>query len=191
MANGQSWQESRGRLIGDCHPHECLNIAGAWRLPFIVLVENNNIAISVPFDHVSATATIAERACAYGAWGRKVDGIDPDLVAEAFAEAVAHARSGHGPALLETTCFRFRGHYEGDHDSYRDRRERKRMRQEHDPVRRYRDKLIASGAADEANLLQLEADSKARTQALLAAVRRDSMPDAAGVLDYRFVEVTP
>jgi pyruvate dehydrogenase E1 component alpha subunit len=171
--------------------HECLNIAGAWRLPFIVLVENNNIAISVPFDHVSATATIAERACAYGAWGRKVDGIDPDLVAEAFAEAVAHARSGHGPALLETTCFRFRGHYEGDHDSYRDRRERKRMRQEHDPVRRYRDKLIASGAADEANLLRLEADSKARTQALLAAVRRDSMPDAAGVLDYRFVEVTP
>ena len=140
---------------------------------------------------MSATATIAERACAYGAWGRKVDGIDPDLVAEAFAEAVAHARSGHGPALLETTCFRFRGHYEGDHDSYRDRRERKRMRQEHDPVRRYRDKLIASGAADEANLLRLEADSKARTQALLAAVRRDSMPDAAGVLDYRFVEVTP
>jgi acetoin:2,6-dichlorophenolindophenol oxidoreductase subunit alpha len=170
--------------------HECLNIAGAWRLPFIVLVENNNIAISVPFDRVSATATVAERAGAYGAWGRKVDGTDPDFVAEAFAEAIAHARNGRGPALLEATCFRFRGHYEGDHDSYRDRKERKRIQREHDPVLKYREKLIASGVAEEAKLLQLEADSKARMQALLAEVRRDKMPDAASVLDYRFVEAT-
>jgi pyruvate dehydrogenase E1 component alpha subunit len=171
--------------------HECLNVAGAWRLPFVVLVENNNIAISVPFDRVSSTATVAERAQAYGAWGRKVDGTDPDAVAEGFAEAIAHARSGRGPALLETTCFRFRGHYEGDHDSYRDRKERKRMRLENDPILRYRAKLVAAGVAQEAALAQLEAESKARMQALLAEVRQDRMPDAAGALEYRFLESVP
>jgi acetoin:2,6-dichlorophenolindophenol oxidoreductase subunit alpha len=171
--------------------HECLNIAGAWRLPFVVLVENNNIAISVPFDQVSATETVAQRAQAYGAWGRRVDGTDLDAVAEGFAEAVAHARGGRGPALLEASCFRFRGHYEGDHDSYRDRKERKRMQLEYDPIVRYRAKLIATGVAGEATLAQLEAESKARMQTLLAEVRQDRMPDAAGALDYRFLEAGP
>jgi pyruvate dehydrogenase E1 component alpha subunit len=167
--------------------HECLNIAGAWHLPFVVLVENNNIAISVPFDHVSATATVAERAGAYGVWGRKVDGTDPDIVAESFAEAVLHAREGRGPALLS----RFRGHYEGDHDSYRDRKERKRMRQEHDPILHYRTKLVASGVADTSELLRLEADSRVGMRALLAEVRRDRMPDAGGALEFRYVGDAP
>ena len=66
--------------------HECMNIAAAWNLPFVILVENNNYAISVPFEEVSATSTIAERAGAFGAPGECVDGTNVETVASAFAE---------------------------------------------------------------------------------------------------------
>lgn len=171
--------------------HECLNIAGAWKLPLVVLVENNQYAISVRFSNVSATATIAERARGYGAWGRRVDGVDVELVSEAFAEAVEHARDGKGPALLEATCYRFRGHYEGDHDSYRERAEKKQMRSEMDPVSRYRGELIERGAATAETLDAIVAEAKAEMEGLLAEVRADAMPDASGALDHVFAEGAP
>lgn len=168
--------------------HEAMNIAGAWKLPLVVLIENNLYAISVRIDEVSATPTLAERASAYGAWGRKVDGTDPDIVADAFAEAVVHARDGHGPAILEATAYRFHGHFEGDHDTYRSREERKRMRAEHDPLTLYPAKLTAAGVAGEAELTTMAEESKARFEALLADVRADTQPDPAGVMAGRFVE---
>ena len=114
--------------------HEVMVMAGAWRLPLIVLVENNGYAISVPIDGVSATETIAERAPAYGAWGVRVDGTDVEAVAEAFARAVERARHGEGPSLVEATCYRFQGHYEGDPDHYRPKAEKAAAYDERDPL---------------------------------------------------------
>ena len=168
--------------------HEAMNIAGAWKLPLVVLVENNLYAISVRIDEVSATPTLAERAGAYGAWGRKVDGTDPDTVADAFAEAAAHARGGSGPAMLEATAYRFHGHFEGDHDTYRPREERKRIRAEHDPLALYPAKLTGAGLAGEAELQRMADESKARFDALLADIRAEAQPDPAGVMDARFAE---
>lgn len=168
--------------------HETLNMAGAWKLPLVVVVENNQYGISVPIEEVSATETLAERAAAYGAIGRKVDGTDPDLVADAFAEVVAHARSGAGPALFEATCFRFRGHFEGDHDNYRTREEKQRIRRDHDPLPLYRTRLADAGVADAATLDAMEAQGRAAMAAMLAEVRADRQPEAAGALRYRFVE---
>jgi pyruvate dehydrogenase E1 component alpha subunit len=167
--------------------HECLNIAGAWRLPLVVLVENNGLAISVPFDQVSATKTIAERGHIYGAWCAKIDGTDPDEVAKAFAEGVAYARSGRGPALIEATCYRHRGHYEGDLDHYRDRAERKRIQREADPISNYRSKLLEAGIADTKTLDSLENEYKTSMQTLLSEVRRDKMPEPNDVLSGCFV----
>ena len=131
---------------------------------------------------------LAERAAAYGAWGRKVDGTDPDIVADAFAEAVAHARAGQGPAILEATAYRFRGHFEGDHDSYRSRAELKRIREAYDPVTLYRRKLAEGGLAEAVELDEITAASKRRMAALLAEVRAEAQPDPAGVFEGRFVE---
>jgi len=170
--------------------HESLNMAGAWTLPLVVLVENNRWAISVDINEVSATETLAERSHSYGAWGRKIDGTDPDLVAEAFAEAVDHARSGQGPAVLEATCHRFHGHFEGDHDTYRDREEKRRIRKEHDPLVLYRAKLIEAGLADAQTLDRIEQTSKEAMTALLEEVRADAQPDASAALDHRFVGAT-
>ena len=169
--------------------HECLNIAAAWKLPLVILVENNFYAISVRYDAVTATPTIAERAGGYGAWGRRVDGTDAESVADAFAEAAAHARAGRGPAILEATCQRFRGHYEGDHDSYRDRAERKRMVKEQDPVTIARHRLIEAGTASATELDALMEASKQEIDAILAAVLADPLPRPEDVLKYSFVGI--
>jgi len=168
--------------------HESLNLAGAWKLPLVVLVENNLYAISVRIDDVLATPTLAERAAAYRAWGRKVDGTDVEQVAGAFAEAADHARSGSGPAILEATCFRFQGHYEGDHDTYRPKSEHEAMRRDHDPIAIARKRLLAGAFSTEEELDAIVGDSKAEMSALLAEVRNAPFPDPAEVQRYCFVE---
>jgi acetoin:2,6-dichlorophenolindophenol oxidoreductase subunit alpha len=166
--------------------HECLNIAGAWKLPFVLLVENNLLAISVPIDEVLATPTIAERAIAYKAWGKKVDGINVDTFAATFAEAVDYARSGKGPAIIEATCYRFRGHFEGDHDSYRKMEEKKRLRESYDPVELAKRKLIQDGIATEGELETIIQASRQELAALLVQVRSEPMPEGEKALDYLF-----
>ena len=171
--------------------HECLNMAAAWKLPLVVLVENNGWAISVPAEHAMPQLDIAARASAYGAWGKKVDGVDVEEVAEAFAEAAAHARSGRGPAILEATCHRFRGHYEGDHDGYRSREDRRAMREEKDPIPIARQRLLDEGAVDEATLQGLEAEVRESIQQIHSRVLAASLPDASGVARFLYVEDTP
>lgn len=167
--------------------HESLNLAGAWGLPLVVLVENNEWAISVPHSEASATATVAERASAYSAWGRRVDGLDVIAVADAFAEAVAHARSGRGPALLEATCYRFRGHYEGDPDVYRSSEEREARRTDADPLNLTRARLAAHGVSD-AQLDDLERAVAIEIDDMVARVRSDPWPDASTAHSHVFAE---
>ncbi|ROO87236.1 pyruvate dehydrogenase E1 component alpha subunit [Actinocorallia herbida] len=167
--------------------HESLNMAGAWKLPLVVLIENNEWAISVPFTDSTATPTLAERATAYGAWGRRVDGLDVEAVDEAFAEAVAHARAGNGPAILEATCYRFRGHFEGDLDLYRPAAEKDRRRQERDPLPLTRARILARGLIAEDLLDEREEEVTEEIEALLDQVRADPMPDPATARDHVFV----
>lgn len=170
--------------------HESLVIAGARRLPLVVLVENNGLAISVPFSAITPTETIAERAPAWGALGMHVDGTDVDAVAETFARAMEHARNGAGPVIVEASCNRFRGHFEGDPEGYRSRTERQRLRENFDPIELYRARLEAAGwLPDELNAAV--ADEKARAKALLAEVLADPMPDPAQARKNVFVEIAP
>jgi pyruvate dehydrogenase E1 component alpha subunit len=168
--------------------HESLNMAGAWKLPLVVLVENNGYAISVPIEGNSATPTLAERAAAYGAWGRRVDGTDVEIVAVAFAEAVAHARAGAGPALLEATCYRFQGHYEGDFDLYRPKDEKEAALRDLDPLVVARRHLVERGTASDDQLEGILEEARGEMDALLDAVRSDPFPDPAGALDDVFAE---
>jgi acetoin:2,6-dichlorophenolindophenol oxidoreductase subunit alpha len=166
--------------------HESLNLAGAWKLPLVVLIENNEWAISVPFTDSTATPTLAERASAYGAWGRRVNGLDVEAVRAAFAEAVDHARQGNGPAVLEAMCYRFRGHYEGDPDAYRDAQERDARRAEQDPLLHTRQRLLEVGV-DAAELDAMEKEVAGEVEALLARVRQDPSPDPRTARDNVFL----
>jgi TPP-dependent pyruvate/acetoin dehydrogenase alpha subunit len=165
--------------------HEAMNLAGVLRLPLVVLVENNEWAISVPFAAASATATVAERAPAWAAHGVRVDGNDVEAVAEAFGTAVARARAGQGPSIIEATCYRFRGHFEGDADTYRNQQE-KDARRAIDPLSITRAKLIERQLATEVEL-DAEADAvRSAMRQLLESVRQDPMPDGNQALRHVF-----
>jgi pyruvate dehydrogenase E1 component alpha subunit len=99
--------------------HEAALQASVWKLPVVWVCENNGWALSAPITEQSPTENIADRAAAYGVPGVVVDGQDALAVHAATSEAVARARAGEGPTLIEAKTLRIRGHYEGDRQQYR------------------------------------------------------------------------
>jgi acetoin:2,6-dichlorophenolindophenol oxidoreductase subunit alpha len=168
--------------------HEAMNFAGVHQLPLVVMVENNEWAISVPFEKASATATIAERAPAWAAEGVRVDGNDVEAVAEAFEQAVTRARTGGGPSIIEATCYRFRGHFEGDADTYRTEQE-KEARRAIDPVELTAKKLLDRGEATQSDIDTIRASIKTAMADMLESVRADKQPSATHAMRHVFVEV--
>jgi pyruvate dehydrogenase E1 component alpha subunit len=166
--------------------HETMNMAAIWRLPLVVLVENNDYAISVPAADAIADPGIAGRAAAYGAWGQRVDGTDVQAFAAGFADAVDHARSGAGPALLEASCHRFRGHYEGDTDHYRPQRDRNAMLESGDPIAKARSALIGRDGMEPSELDGIQERARAEMAELLARVRAAPEPDPSRAFDDVF-----
>ena len=164
-----------------------MNLAGVLQLPMIVVVENNEWAISVPFEASSPTATVAERAPAWAASGVKVDGNDVEKVAEAFEQAVKKARSGGGPSLIEASCYRFRGHFEGDADTYRSQQEKQERRQI-DPLTITRALVIQRELATAAQLEAMEASVRSAVLEMLAQVRAEPHPNGEHALRHVFVE---
>jgi TPP-dependent pyruvate/acetoin dehydrogenase alpha subunit len=168
--------------------HEAMNFAGVHQLPMVVLVENNEWAISVPFDQASATPTVAERAPAWAAHGVRVDGTDVEAVADAFGEAVGRARAGGGPSIVEATCYRFRGHFEGDADTYRSEQE-KEARRAIDPLDLAENKLIERGEASSEEVTEIRHAIREAMALMLESVRADSQPPVEQALRHVFSEV--
>lgn len=164
--------------------HECMNIASAWDLPLIIVIENNGLAISVEHNAVAATELLASRADSYGVTGVTVDGTDPDVVSAAFGELVETTRRDSRPAVLEAVCLRFQGHYEGDAQFYRAEQEFDTR----DPLLLGRARLHAAGVAEE-DLEEIEQAATAEMQELLSSVRLDPPPDPSRALDYVFAGV--
>jgi len=144
------------------------------------------MAISVPFDQASATETVAERAPAWSAQGVRVDGTDVEAVADAFGQAVGRARQGGGPTLIEAMCYRFRGHFEGDADTYRSEEE-KELRRGADPVELTAHRLVESGVVTGAQVDAVRKSVRSAMADLLASVRADSAPDPALAMHHVFV----
>jgi len=167
--------------------HECLTMASAWGLPLIVVIENNGLAISVEPSAVTPPGTLAGRAVGYGVCGVTVDGTDAEAVSGAFGELVTFARQSPAPSVLEATCARFRGHYEGDVQAYRDPEQDRSGR---DPLLIARHALAASGIPD-SELDRVEQAAAAEMQALLAQVRADPCPDPADARRHVFAATAP
>ena len=121
--------------------HEGINLASVWSLPVVFICENNLWAVSVPTSVSTNIANIADRAIGYGIPGITVDGMDVMAVYEAVGEAVARARSGKGPTLIEAKTYRFRGHFEGDSGTYRPKEEIEQWLKR-DPIKNFKQKLL-------------------------------------------------
>lgn len=131
--------------------HEAINLASIWELPVVYIVENNMYAESTPISYAVNIANIADRAVAYGIPGVICDGNDVIAVYQAVAEAVARARKGEGPTLIECKTYRHYGHGGGDvgaRTTYRTKEEVDEWMNK-DPVKRFRERLIEMGVLTE------------------------------------------
>jgi TPP-dependent pyruvate/acetoin dehydrogenase alpha subunit len=128
--------------------HEALNMAAAWKVGVVFVIENNLYGEYTPLRASTPIDDLAERAKSYGIPGVIVDGQDIDAVHAAVGEAAARARAGDGPSLLEMKTYRFRGHSRTDPARYRPEGELAHW-QERDPITLLGAKLAESGALSE------------------------------------------
>jgi TPP-dependent pyruvate/acetoin dehydrogenase alpha subunit len=114
---------------------ETINMAAAWNLPAIYICENNQYGEHTPYQAVTGVKDIADRAKGLGLEGLIVDGSDVLAMHEAMSAAVAKARKGNGPTLIEAKTYRFHGHHVGDAMTYRTREEAEWWRDNKDPIK--------------------------------------------------------
>jgi acetoin:2,6-dichlorophenolindophenol oxidoreductase subunit alpha len=155
--------------------HEAANLAAIWRLPVVLVCENNVYGMSMSTERSMAVPTIAERAAAYGFPGIRVDGNDVEAVHDAATAAVGRARAGEGPTLLECLTYRWKGHSKSDKNLYRSREEIAEWRAD-DPIAAYQAVAVQRGLLDEAATTQLRTAAR---EAIRDAVRAAmAAPDA-------------
>jgi pyruvate dehydrogenase E1 component alpha subunit len=147
--------------------HEAMNLAAIWKLPVVFVCENNLYAESTPWTYHCAAKDIADRATAYNMPGVMVDGTDVFDVYEAAGEAVARARRGEGPTLIEARAFRYYGHFQGDAMTYRTDEEVAGYRAR-DPVEAFKKRVLERGLVSEAELAEIDAKA---AEAVEEAVR--------------------
>ena len=160
--------------------HESLNLASVQRAPFVLIVENNQYAYSTPLAQQMNIVDIADRAAGYGIPGVIVDGNDVEAVYAATKEAVARARAGGGPSLIECKTMRMLGHAIHDGAEYVPR-ELLAAWEQRDPVTTYADRLAAQGVADREELDEIAHRCRVEVADALAAAEASPLPDAATV----------
>jgi TPP-dependent pyruvate/acetoin dehydrogenase alpha subunit len=156
--------------------HEGINFAAVERLPVVLVCENNLYGASTAYSRVALVPDVAERAKAYGVPARIVDGMDVLAVRAAARDAVAAARAGAGPTLLECKTYRFTGHSRSDARGYRTREEEARWAA--------RDPLLVLGATlEEDTMAQLEADVKAELDDAVEFARNSPFPEPGDAME--------
>jgi TPP-dependent pyruvate/acetoin dehydrogenase alpha subunit len=160
--------------------HESINIAAAWKLPVLFICENNLYAEMTPFRTTANQLDIAKRAAGYGIPGEVVDGNDVLAVYRAASAAVARARAGHGPSLLELKTYRWGGHFQGDPCKYRTREEEAEWKAR-DPIPLFRSVILKSGALGKSELDAIEAAAAKETKEAIdfSLASPDPVPETA------------
>jgi TPP-dependent pyruvate/acetoin dehydrogenase alpha subunit len=166
--------------------HESLNLAALWRLPVIFVCEDNSWAISVPKSASTAVASNADRAMAYGIPGVRVEHNEALEVFEVAGEAVARARRGEGPSLVEVKTDRYLGHFQGDAEAYRPKDEVAELRKR-DPIPALAAHLRERGLLDESAENAIKARADQRVTQAYAFARESAYPAVEDALRDVFV----
>jgi 2-oxoisovalerate dehydrogenase E1 component alpha subunit len=171
--------------------HEGLNFAAIHKLPFILCVENNGYAISVPVAKQLALPDVAARAAGYGIPGVIVDGADVLGCYRAAKEAVDRARRGDGPTLIEAKVIRLTAHSSDDQQTkYRSAKELAEL-QEKDPLPRFRKELQDAGVLTDELEATIAAEVKADIDAATEYAETAADPDPRTAMLWVFAEQWP
>lgn len=167
--------------------HEALNMAAIWKLPVVFICENNKYGMSTSVERSTAVRRISERAAAYAMPGITVDGNDFSAVAEAVHHAIARARAGEGPSLVENLTYRWRGHSKSDRNRYRTKEEIEAW-MARDPIARFQAELIAHGVLDEAEATAIAEAAVSDVEQGIEFARGSAAPAIGEVTRYVYAE---
>jgi pyruvate dehydrogenase E1 component alpha subunit len=163
---------------------ECLNMASLWKLPIVYVVENNLWAIGMAHDRAASQPEIYKKAGMFDMHGVEVDGMDVLAVRDAASEAIARARAGEGPTLIEALTYRFRGHSLADPDQHRSDQE-KQTWMERDPIKRLAAYLTEQNLANQEELQTIEERVQGKIDEAVKFAEQSPEPDPSEL--YRFV----
>ena len=157
--------------------HEAMNIASIWKLPVLFVCENNRYAESTPFEYAVAGGSIANRAAGYDMPGVLVDGQSALDMFEVGKEAVARARAGEGPTLIEAQTYRYQGHFGADDPLGYRTQEEEDYYEARDCITALRAHITDGGYATEAEIAAVEASALAAVTAATAFADESPFPD--------------
>ncbi len=174
---------------GACH--EAMNLASVWKLPVVFVCENNQYAVTTHFHSTVAVENISDRASAYNMPGVMVDGQDVVAMYEAVREAVARARAGLGPSLIEGKTYRYQDHSEGlsrvvrGQPAYRSEEEVAYWRNR-DPLIIHKERILSQGIATDAEVAFMEEETRDQIADAVKFARESPYPDPEEVFDDLF-----
>jgi pyruvate dehydrogenase E1 component alpha subunit len=157
--------------------YESFNMAELWKLPVVYVIENNKYAMGTSVSRASAQTDFSRRGLSFNIPGEKVDGMDVRAVKAAGDKAVAWARAGKGPYILEMETYRYRGHSMSDPARYRTREEVNEVREHHDPIDKVRARIIDRKFATEDELKKIETAVRDRVVAAAEFAQKSPEPD--------------
>jgi pyruvate dehydrogenase E1 component alpha subunit len=163
---------------------ETLNMAALWKLPILFVVENNKWAIGMAHERATSQPEIYKKASVFNMVGVEVDGMDVLAVRQVAQEAVARARAGEGPTLIEAMTYRFRGHSLADPDELRSKEE-KEFWFARDPIKKLAAYLLEHDLATEAELKDIEKKIQAVIEDAVKFAESSPEPDPSEL--YRFI----
>ena len=168
--------------------HETMNIATVWKLPLILVCENNLYSEMTPYRETTSVLALYERAAAYGMHAVRIDGNDVELMYATMEEAIQRARSGEGPTFIEAMTYRLWGHMMGDPEVYRTKEEVAQARV-NEPIVRLGRRLIELGYSDE-DLARLDAEAEAIIADALQFAKSSPVPAAEEAYTDIFAEMS-
>ncbi|NLQ05872.1 pyruvate dehydrogenase (acetyl-transferring) E1 component subunit alpha [Cylindrospermopsis raciborskii] len=163
---------------------ETLNMAALWKLPILFVVENNKWAIGMAHERATSDPEIYKKASVFNMVGVEVDGMDVLAVRQVAQEAVARARAGEGPTLIEALTYRFRGHSLADPDELRSKEE-KEFWFSRDPIKKLGGYLVEHNLAIESDLKQIEKKIQSLIEDAVSFAQESPEPDSSEL--YRFI----
>ncbi|MCH8297143.1 MAG: thiamine pyrophosphate-dependent dehydrogenase E1 component subunit alpha [Chloroflexi bacterium] len=168
--------------------HESMNLASIWKLPVIFLCENNGYAMSTPSEYAVSITHIADRAQGYDMPGVHVDGMDVFAVYDATAQAVARARAGEGPTLIECQTYRYYGHTVFDNPlTYRSKEEEDHWRAR-DPLKLFREAVLPQGDITAEELDQIDAEAVTLMEEAVKFADESPFPEPVELYDDVYVD---
>ena len=166
---------------------ECLNMAALWKLPILFVVENNKWAIGMAHERATSQPEIFKKASVFGMPGVEVDGMDVLAVRTVAQEAVARARAGEGPTLIECLTYRFRGHSLADPDELRSKAEKEEWLAR-DPIKKLAAYLTDKQLMDETELKAVDRRIQESIEDAVQFAQDSPDPDPADLYRYVFAE---